>query len=260
MERQYVAIDLHLHRSLIVRENEAGEELGVTRIDNDPMALGLALAEAGPDPQVAIEATYGWYWAVDVLQEQGAQVHLVNPSGLAWGGPSDQERLPGLLRSDRADAAAQAPRGMDRPARHPGAARDRRYRAKLVALRTGLKAQVKAVLAKHGLHPPVNDIWGLTGTAYLNDLKLDDGYHINVESLRDLVEHYDREVTTLERVIHQRLANHPGYRAIQAIEGVGRVLGAIFVAEIGDVTRFPNAAACARGPGSRPATGNRTPR
>ncbi len=60
MERQYVAIDLHARRSVIVREDEEGRELGVTRIDNDPMALGLALAEAGPDPEVAIEATYGW--------------------------------------------------------------------------------------------------------------------------------------------------------------------------------------------------------
>src|SRR5581483_1972112 len=60
VERQYVAIDLHLHRSLIVRENEAGEQVGVLRIENDPVALSLALAEAGPNPEVAIEATYGW--------------------------------------------------------------------------------------------------------------------------------------------------------------------------------------------------------
>ena len=79
MERQYVAIGLHLRRSLIVRENEAGEELGVVRIDNDPVALSVAMAEAGPNPEVAIEATYGWYWAVDALQAEGANVHLVHP-------------------------------------------------------------------------------------------------------------------------------------------------------------------------------------
>ena len=67
MERQYVAVDLHSRRSMIVRENEAADQRQVTRIDNDPMALAAALAEAGPDPEVAIEATYGWYWAVDVL-------------------------------------------------------------------------------------------------------------------------------------------------------------------------------------------------
>ena len=60
MERQYVAIDLHLNRSVVVRENEAGEKVGVTRIDNDPFALAEAIREAGEQPEVAIEATYGW--------------------------------------------------------------------------------------------------------------------------------------------------------------------------------------------------------
>ena len=86
MAKQYVAIDLHLRRSLIVREDEAGNEVGVVRIDNDPVALSLALAEAGPNPEVAIEAAYGWYWAVDLLQAEGATVHLVHPSRLAIAG------------------------------------------------------------------------------------------------------------------------------------------------------------------------------
>ncbi len=84
-QRQYVAIDLHRWRSVIVREDKEGGELGVTRIDNSALALRQAISEAGPCPQVAIEATAGWYRAVDVLEELGAEVHLVNPSGLAWG-------------------------------------------------------------------------------------------------------------------------------------------------------------------------------
>jgi transposase len=36
------------------------------------------MADAGPEPEVVIEATYGWYWIVDWLQEQGATVHLAN--------------------------------------------------------------------------------------------------------------------------------------------------------------------------------------
>jgi len=43
VERQYVAIDLHKKRSLIVRDNAAGEELAVVRIDNDPETLSAAL-------------------------------------------------------------------------------------------------------------------------------------------------------------------------------------------------------------------------
>ena len=240
VERQYVAIDLHRLRSLIVREDEGGNELDVVRIDNDPVALAAAMGDAGPDPQVAIEATYGWYWAVDVLEGLGAEVRLVNPSGLQWGerrvknAYRDCKELLDRMRLHKLPEAWIAP--------PPGRELRElvRYRHKLVCLRTGLKAQVKAVLAKHGLHPPVNDLWGLAGTAYLNSLELDDGYHIRIASLRDLVEHCNRDVAMLERVIHQRLANHSGYRAIQAIDGVGPILAAIFVTEIGDVTRFPN--------------------
>jgi transposase len=109
-----------------------------------------------------------------------------------------------------------------------------------VALHSGLKTQVKAVLAKHGLHPPVNDLWGVAGPAWLDNVELPRGYLIRVESLRDLVEIYDREVAMLEREIHRQLKDHTGYRAIQALDGVGRTLGAIFVAEIGDIGRFPH--------------------
>ena len=84
VERQYVGIDLHRRRSVIVRMDEDGEKLETVRVDNDPVALGAALAEAGPEPEVALEATYGWYWAVDLLQASGAKVHLVHPSGLHW--------------------------------------------------------------------------------------------------------------------------------------------------------------------------------
>ena len=80
-ERQYVGIDLHRRRSVIVRMTPAGGRLETVRIDNDPVALGLGLEQAGPDPEVVLEATYGWYWAADVLAAQGAHVHLTHPWG-----------------------------------------------------------------------------------------------------------------------------------------------------------------------------------
>ena len=69
--RQFVGIDLHRQRSVIVRQSESGEQLSAVRIVNDPVALGLQLEQAGPNPEVVLEATYGWYWAVDVLQACG---------------------------------------------------------------------------------------------------------------------------------------------------------------------------------------------
>src|SRR5215213_8045401 len=79
---QVVGIDLHRRRSVLVRMTEAGERLDTVRIDNDPMILAAEIAKAGEHPQVVLEATYGWYWAVDVLTDAGASVHLAHPSGV----------------------------------------------------------------------------------------------------------------------------------------------------------------------------------
>ena len=114
-----------------------------------------------------------------------------------------------------------------------------RYRAKLVALRSGLKAQVHAVLAKEGVHVPMTDLFGVAGNHLLDTLELAPAFEMRVRSLRDLIGVYDTQVVAFERTLSHQLAGHPGYRAIQAIHGVGRVFAALFVAEIGDVTRFP---------------------
>lgn len=58
-------------------------------------------------------------------------------------------------------------------------------------------------------------------------------------SLLDLIDAYDGEVDRFSSVVRARLAADRGYRAIQAIPGVGPTLAAVFVAEIGEVTRFP---------------------
>jgi transposase len=42
----------------------------------------------------------------------------------------------------------------------------------------------------------------------------------------------------LEQVTADLLAGHDAYRAVQQLPGIGPVLGAVIVAEIGDITRF----------------------
>jgi transposase len=117
-----------------------------------------------------------------------------------------------------------------------------RYRAKLVALQTSAKAQqVHAVMAKQGVVPQLDDMFGPGGQRLLDKMPFDGVYAIPVESLRDLLEIYDRELVMIERETRRRFKGHPGYTAVQAICGVGRVMASIFVAEIGDTTRFPTA-------------------
>lgn len=185
-----------------------------------------------------LEATYGWYWLADLLGEAGANVHLAHPLGNNWGNrrvkndERDATDLVDLLRLGRLAEAWVAPPEL-RELRELV-----RYRAKLVALRSGLKSQVHAVLAKEGVAVPMSDLFGVAGRALLDTVPLARAYTVRVESLRDLIELYDREVAMLDREVAAALGGHDGYRAIQRIPGVGPVLGSVFVAEIGDVGRF----------------------
>jgi transposase len=238
---QYVGIDLHRRRSVIVRRNDAGETLETVRIDNDSRALAAELAKAGESPEVILEATYGWYWAADVLQAGGANVHLAHPLGNNWGNrrvkndERDATDLVDLLRLGCLAEAWIAPPPL-RELRELV-----RYRAKLVHLGTSLKAQVHSVLAKEGVAVPMTDLFGSKGQRLLDGLALGDAYRIRVTSLRDLIEVVGREITMVEAEIAPGLAGDLGYQAIQAIPGVGPILAAVFVAEIGDVSRFKSA-------------------
>ena len=240
MAREYVGIDLHRRRSVIVRKNSDGELLSKVHIDNDPIALADAVAAAGPEPEVVLEATFGWYWAADLLAEMGAHVHLAHPLGNNWGNrrvkndERDANDLVDLLRLGRLAEAWIAPPEL-RELRELT-----RYRHKLMRLRSGLKAQVHAVMGKNGVLPARRDMFGPGGTAQLDALQLPMAYELRLESLRDLIELYGREIAILDRRIHARLKDDPGYRALQVIHGVGPVLAAVFVAEIGDVSRFPS--------------------
>jgi transposase len=242
MGEQYVGIDLHRRRSVIVRMTPEGEVLQTVRVDNDPVALSLELAKAGPDPEVVLEATYGWYWAADLLQACGARVHLAHPLGVKMFGyqrvktdARDSTNLAELLRMQRLPEAWLAPPAV-RELRELV-----RYRAKLVALRSGLKAQVHAVLAKEGVRVPMSDLFGVAGVRLLDELQLGRAYALRIASLRRLLVAYDQEITMLGQEISTGLAGDIGYLALQTIPGVGPVLAAVFVAEVGDIHRFASA-------------------
>jgi hypothetical protein len=72
---------LHRRSTTIVRIAEDGEVLGTERFVSQPFELAQAMAAAGPEPEVVLESTSGWYWAADVLKELGAHVHLAHALG-----------------------------------------------------------------------------------------------------------------------------------------------------------------------------------
>jgi transposase len=237
--RQVVGMDLHRRRSVLVRMTEDGRKLETARITNTPAALRAVIARAGQRPRVVVEATYGWYWAADVLEAAGAEVHLAHPLGVkafSYRRVKNDERdcadLADLLRMGKLPEAWIAPP----PVRE--LREITRYRHKLVGQRTSCKDQVHAVLAKSGIPVTRSDIFGPGGGIWLDGLPLGQPYAGKVASLRALTGVLDGEISRLEEQAAAMLAGDRGYAAIRQLQGIGPVLGAVICAEIGDITRF----------------------
>ena len=238
--KQIVGMDLHRRRSVVVRMTESGERLETVRISNDPEYLREVMSRAGEAPEVVLEATYGWYWAADTLAELGARVHLAHPLGVkafSYRRVKNDERdaadLADLLRMGRLPQAWIAP---------PATRELRelvRHRAKLVALRSNVKCQVHGVLAGAGVQVPMADLFGLGGQALLERVQLSPVCRARIGSAARVLACLDFEVEVFTNLLTGRLRDDHGYLAIQVIPGVGQVLAAVFVAEIGDVVRFP---------------------
>jgi transposase len=237
-----VGIDLHRRRTVIVRTSAEGEVLEAIRIANNPDTLAEVISRAGETPEVVLEATYGWYWAVDTLQAMDAKVHLAHPLGVKGfayrrvkNDIRDAADLADLLRMGRLPEAWIAP---------PATRELRelvRHRAKLVMLRSHCKAGVHAVLAKCGVAVPMSDLFGVGGTALLDRLDLPTPYAARITSLRRVMDSLDFEIEVFTKLARNRLAKDPGYTAVQTIPGIGPIFAAVLVAEIGDVHRYATA-------------------
>jgi transposase len=236
---QIVGMDLHRRRSVLVRMTETGEQLETVRISNDAEYLRAVMARAGEAPDVVLEACYGWYWAADTLAELGATVHLAHPLGVKMfslrrvkNDVRDAADLADLLRLGRLPEAWIAP---------PACRELRgwvRHRAKLVGLRSQLKCQIHAVLAGAGVQVVMSDLFGVAGQDLLASVRLTPESRARVDSALRVITGLDFEIELFGKLVAGRLRTDPGYLAIQAIPGVGPVLAAVFVAEIGDIARF----------------------
>jgi transposase len=251
--QQIVGMDLHRRRSVLVRMNADGSRLGVARISNSPEALRSAIAVAGPEPRVVLEATYGWYWAADTLADAGAEVHLAHPLGVkaysvrrVKNDVRDATDLADLLRMGRLAEAWIAPRRV-RDLRELT-----RLRCKLVKLRTSCKNQVHGVLAKLGVEVTCSDIFGRWGSAWLDGLGLPGPYAVKVGVLRQLIAVLSAHIAAVDAAAEGMCICDPGYRAILALPGIGPVLATVITAEIGDVTRFAGPAQLASWAGLTP--------
>ncbi len=74
-----VGIDLHRKRSHVAVLGDDGTQLLSRRIVNDPATFLELLAEIEGESRIALEATYGWEWLAELLEDSGFEFHLAHP-------------------------------------------------------------------------------------------------------------------------------------------------------------------------------------
>jgi transposase len=236
-----VGIDLHRKRSHIAARDESGAQLLSRRIVNDPQTF-LALLEGVGECRIALEATYGWEWLADVLQDAGYELHLAHPmrtkaiaSARVKTDAVDARTLAQLLRADLLAEAYIAPREL----------RDLRdllrHRVALTRMRSALKNRVSAVLAKNGIQRPYSDLFGPGGLRFLAELELRDGPRRRLDSTLALIGDFTREIDATSREIDARASDDPYVPVLCQIRGVGRYIAMLVIAEVGDITRCASA-------------------
>jgi transposase len=238
----YVGIDLHRNRSQIAVLDGEGRELLSRRIVNEPSTFLELLGALGNEVRVALEATYGWEWLADLLEDAGCELHLAHPlrtkaiaSARVKTDAVDAHTLAHLLRTNLLPEAYVAPREL----------RDLRdllrHRIALTRIRSALKQRVGAILAKHGIARPYSNLFGPGGSRFLAELELREPPRRRMDSLLALIADFDREIDATTAEIENRAKEDPYVEVLCQIRGVGRYIAMLIIAEVGDITRFPSA-------------------
>jgi transposase len=194
-------------------------------------------------PSVAFEATSNWYCIYDLLEPWVEELALSHPLKTRIIAETKN-------KTDKVDATVLAdllridylPRSYMAPAAVRELRELLRLRISLVRLRTNARNKVHAVLIKRGLVPPVKNVFGKKGRAWLTSLDLPRAYSLAILSYLELLDTLSGLISRVNSHINERAGMSEEAAWLDSIPGVGPFTALLLLAEIGDIQRFPDAA------------------
>lgn len=262
------AIGLDVHRDFCeVAICEAGRVRSAGRVQTTPERLELFARSLGADDRVALEVTGAAWEIARILEPHVRRVVVV--------GPDDTGIRQARAKTDRLDARTLArlvwageldavwmPDERCRVMRRRLARREQ-----LVRARSRAKNEIHAVLMRRLQgRPPMSDLFGVKGRAWLRTLELPVEEAETLESVMRQIEFLDAEIAAVERLIAREVLGSPDARRLMTVPGVNVICAATFLAAIGDIRRFRSARALVaylgldprvRQSGTEPARGGR---
>ena len=237
---QYVGWDIGKKWHDVVVTDALGQVVQQTRLPNDPPVMQRCCETLERPCRVVIEATGHWMAVDDRIEPDVQEVVLAHPLKV-------RAIASARIKTDRIDATTLAhllradliPRAYIPPPYVREWRELVRHRAFLVRLQTRLKNRLHALLAKRGIAPPpVSDLFGKTGLAWLTSLALPEPYAAMRTRYLAVLDRLRQQVRETEQTIDQTVAATLEARLLETIPGVGRYLALLILAEIGEIQRF----------------------
>ncbi len=241
METWYIGMDLHKSTSSFCVMDKGGSIVREERMPTSVERITRFVRSLGKKHALSLvlEPVSQWYLFADHLEGLGVDVHLAHPRKLkaiacatSKTDKLDARVLADHLRTNHLPEAYRAPK-------HVRAWKEVvRTRSALVAQRSRSKNRIHAVLFKHGLVAP-HGLFTKCGLAWLKSQTFEPCFTLSVEKGLSVIEHLDREIKDVERVITRTVEETDDMRLLTTIPGIGPIHAATIMAEIGDVGRFP---------------------
>ncbi len=238
---RYIGLDVHKD-FCEVAVLEDGVFRSGPRVATTPQDLEVFAQSLAPEDEVALEATGGAFAVARIIEPYVCRVVVANPTAvraIAWA----------KVKTDRLDArtlasllaAGYLPGVWVGDERTQVLRRLTARRAQLVRQRTRAKNQIHAVLQRtlKG-RPPVSDLFGKGGRAWLAEQVLPPDERQTVDSCLRQMDFLDGELATVDRSIAEEVLPWGEVRRIMTIPGMGAPTAAAFMAAIGDIQRFPS--------------------
>ena len=237
----YVGIDVHRKRSQVAVVTEDGTVQLNKNVVNGSTPFLQLIGDLPSGTPVAFEAAFGWSWLADLLEDYGFEAHLVHPLRC-------KAIASARLKNDKVDAAILAqllradllPEAWIAPAKVRQLRAVLRHRISLVRLGTQLRNRIHAVAADHGYDRPAS-YWTGPGRGWLAELDLPATSREIVTDCLAVIDALAVLTGRLDGELHQHAKADPRVKALRTLPGVGEFTALVMVAEIGDITRFPNA-------------------
>jgi len=202
---------------------------------------------------VAFESAYGWGWLIELLEDCGSGPHMVHPLRCKAIASARLKNDKGR-RGDPGPAAARGPaaRAWIAPLEVRQLRALLRHRASLVRLGTQLRNRIHAVAADHG-YDRTASYWTGPGRGWLAELDLPPVAREIITDFLAFTGALEPQISRLDGEVRARAKADPRVRILTALPGVGQFTALMMLAEIGDITRFPNARKLASRAGLTPA-------